>query len=461
MTDVLPQDNKKNVSASQASADSSVFSSDYKSEPFWHDDIPNGLSSNDLLPTAVDVLVIGSGYTGLHTALQTVRAGRSTVVIDAGNPGEGCSTRNGGQISTSIKPSVDLLAKKVGLVRAQAIRNEGETALNWIEDFIREETIDCDFKRNGLFHAAHTPSQYDIISREADQIRQLEGVEAFSVPRSEQRSELGTDAYHGGVVFPRPASLHAAKYHYGLLQAVLQAGASVVPNCSGNSIERLSDSGDHQFLVQTSKGCVKARDVMIATNGYTNELTPWLQRRIIPIGSYVIATEPLDPSLMSELFPTDRIVTDTCRVVYYYRPSPDRTRVLFGGRVSANETNPDVSGPQLHKQMCRIFPQLQSSKISHSWAGTVGYTFDTMAHTGKHNGLHYAMGYCGSGVSMASYLGRRAGQKIIGDAAGQTAFDNLPFPSRPLYTGKPWFLPPVVSWYRWLDKMEYTNANKS
>jgi glycine/D-amino acid oxidase-like deaminating enzyme len=461
MTDVLPRKNNKHLSSNHGIPDHSLFGHDYKSEPFWHDEASNGLSSDVQLPTAVEVLVIGSGYTGLHTALQTSRAGRSTLVIDAGNPGEGCSTRNGGQISTSIKPSIEQLAKKVGYERAKAIRNEGETALNWIEDFIREESIACDFKRNGRFHAAHTPSQYDIISREADQLRKIEGVEAFSVPRPEQRSELGTDAYHGGVVFPRHASLHAAKYHHSLLQAVLQAGASVVPHCAGMSIKRISDSGDHQFLVRTSKGDIKARDVMIATNGYTSELTPWLQRRIIPIGSYIIATEPVDPKLMDELFPTDRIASDTCRVVYYYRASPDRRRVLFGGRVSADETNPNVSGPQLHEQMCRIFPQLQSSKISHSWAGTVGYTFDTIAHTGKHDGLYYSMGYCGSGVSMASYLGMRAGQKIINDAAGQTAFDNLPFPTKPFYTGKPWFLPSVVSWYRWRDKMEYTNAKTS
>jgi glycine/D-amino acid oxidase-like deaminating enzyme len=277
MTESLNGQRKPAFSDSAPAPGPSVFSHDYKSEPYWHEDIPNGLSSNVQLPSTVDVLVIGSGYTGLHTALQTTRAGRSTLIIDAGNLGEGCSTRNGGQISTSIKPSVDLLAKKIGYERAQAIRNEGETALNWIEDFIQEESIDCDFKRNGRFHAAHTPSQYDIISREAEQVRKLEGVEAFNVPRSEQRSELGTDAYHGGVVFPRHASLHAAKYHQGLLHAVLQAGASVVPHCSGESIKRISDSGDHQFLVKTSKGFVKARDVMIATNGYTNEFTPWLQ----------------------------------------------------------------------------------------------------------------------------------------------------------------------------------------
>ena len=438
----------------------SVFSPDYKREPYWHKDTPIHVTSQEALPSSVDVLVIGSGYTGLHTALQTVRGGRSTVVIDSGNPGEGCSTRNGGQISTNVKPSVNVLAKKYGQARSKAIHKEGEVALQWIEEFINEESINCEFSRCGLFHAAHTPSQYNIISREADQMRQLEGTEAFSVPRSEQRTELGTDAYHGGVVFPQHASLHAGKYHQGLLQRVVQAGATVIPHCSGNSIQRIGHSGDQQFRVATSKGEIVARDVMIATNGYTQQLTPWLHRRIIPIGSYVIATEPLEPSLIDELFPTNRTVTDTCRVVYYYRASPDRTRVLFGGRVSATETNPDVSGAPLHEQMCRIFPQLTDSKISHSWAGTVGYTFDTLSHTGKRDGLHYAMGYCGSGVSMASYLGRRAGQKILGDAAGKTAFDDLPFPTRPLYTGKPWFLPPIVSWYRWRDKFEYSFAGK-
>ncbi len=407
----------------------------------------------------MDVAVIGSGYTGLHTALQTARGGLSTLILEAGDPGHGCSTRNGGQISSSIKPSTEQLAKKVGIDRAKAIRQEGETALQWIEDFLTAESIECDFVRNGRFHAAHTPAQFDSISREADELRKNEGLEAFSVSKQEQRSELGSDVYHGGVVFPRHASLHAAKYHHGLLKLALSAGATVVPKCPVESIVRIADSGDKQFEIKSTLGVTVARNVMIATNGYTSELTPWFHRRIIPIGSYVIATELLDQGLVDELFPTQRIASDTCRVVYYYRASPDRRRVLFGGRVSADETDPGISGPRLHQQMCRIFPQLQETKISHSWTGTVGYTFDTLAHTGVHEGMHYAMGFCGSGVSMASYLGMRSGQKILQQAAGKTALDDLPFPSRPLYTGKPWFLPSVVSWYQWRDKQECAKAS--
>lgn len=224
----------------------------------------------------------------------------------------------------------------------------------------------------------------------------------------------------------------------------------MVGQCRAERINKTSAG----FEIQTTQGQVTCKDVVVATNGYTGNLTPWLQRRIIPIGSYIIATEPLQPELMEKLFPTNRIISDTCKVVYYYRPSPDKTRILFGGRVSARETDPSASGPKLHNDMCRIFPELKETKISHSWMGTVAYTFDELAHTGCHQGIYYAMGYCGSGVSMASYLGMRLGQKLLGLPQGKTAFDDLPFPTRPAYTGRPWFLPAIVSWYRWRDQMQ-------
>ena len=153
-----------------------------------------------------------------------------------------------------------------------------------------------------------------------------------------------------------------------------------------------------------------------------------------------------------------KLIVPFQKVVYYYRPSPDRTRVLFGGRVSAKETNTASSGPKLHNDLVRIFPELSEIKVTHSWFGTVAYTFDELAHTGCHDGIYYSMGYCGSGVSMASYLGMRLGQKVLGLSEGKTAFDDLPFPTKPLYSGNPWFLPAVVSWYRWRDKRQIVNA---
>ena len=246
------------------------------------------------------------------------------------------------------------------------------------------------------------------------------------------------------------ASLDPGLYHQGLLQRAMDAGAQIVPHCAVTKLL----PGKSSTVVSTPQGEVTAKEVIVATNGYTGNITPWQQRRVIPIGSYIIATEALDQSLMDSLMPNDRIYSDTCKVVYYYRASPDRSRILFGGRVSSAETDPTVSAPRLKADLVRLFPQLGDVKISHSWMGFVAYTFDTLAHTGVHQGIHYAMGYCGSGVSMASYLGMRAGHKALGQAQGNTAFDNVGFPTRPLYTGKPWFLPATVAWYRFKDRLE-------
>ncbi len=431
-----------------------VLKPDCKDSAYWLDDLPSPPATRAEPLAEVDVAIIGSGYTGMHAAIETARGGRTTLVLDAQDPGWGCSTRNGGQISTSIKPSLKKLGAKYGPDRARAIRREGETALDWIEDFVTSEGIACDFRRNGRYHAAHTPQHYEELAREAEVLARDEGIEAHMVAKVDQRSELGSDAYHGGVVYPRHASINPAKYHRGLLSLALSAGAHVVGQCAVTGLTRTSGG----FDLLTEKGPVRARDVIVATNGYTTGVTPWLQRRVIPIGSYIIATEPLPTDLMAELFPTDRIASDTCKVIYYYRSSPDGRRVLFGGRVSANETDTTISGPKLFADMCRIFPQLAPYQVTHSWMGRVAYTFDELAHTGVHDGVHYAMGYCGSGVSMASYLGKRLGQKVLGLAEGQTALDGLSNPTRPFYTGNPWFLPATVALYRKIDQMQTRRA---
>ena len=155
---------------------------------------------------------------------------------------------------------------------------------------------------------------------------------------------------------------------------------------------------------------------------------------------------------MQKLFPTKRMIVDSRKLVYYYRPSPDHKRVLFGGRVSLTETNPAKSGPKLHADMVELFPELATTKISHSWTGTVAYTFDKLMHCGEENGLHYAMGYCGSGVGMASYLGRCIGQQVAETGRDESALSKIPFPTRPLYNGTPWFLAPTVWLYRMQDR---------
>ena len=426
-------------------------------DSYWQEDLSPFTDCNTTPLKSVDVLVIGSGYTGLHAALITARANRTTQVIETNSPGWGCSTRNGGQISPSIKLSLAELSIKYGAEKALAIRKEGYASLEWIGEFVKVEDIDCDFQRNGRFHAAHTPQHFKKLVQEAEQLSKEEKFPSVVVTPAEQHNELGTNTYHGGVIFTRNGMLHPVKYHTGLLRVAHQAGVVITGNCPAENIKHKGDV----FIVDTPKGEILAKKIIIATNGYTTDLVPWLKRRVIPVGTYMIATEPLHKSVMDRLFPKNRAVVDTCKIVYYYRPSPDQTRVLFGGRVTANETDPSISGPILKRDMCRIFPELESYKFTHSWTGTVAFSFDKLMHIGQHEGIHYAMGYCGSGIAMASYLGMRLGQQSLGEKIGFTAFDNLKFQTFPLYTGQPWFLPTMVRWYRWRDQRQIQLATKN
>jgi len=419
-----------------------IFTLDFKAEPYWWDTAPLAGPTDADPPGSVDVLVIGSGYTGLHAALRTARAGRSTLVVEAAAIGNGASTRNGGQISTSVKPSRKTLVRRYGSALAAEIESEGRNSLSYIRDFISQEGIACEFGVPGRFHGAHSRRHFERLLRAAD------GTDAIIIPKSEQHAELGTDAYHGGVVYPHHASLNPGLYHRGLLERAKSAGVELVSHCPVTRIDRTAQG----FLLETGRGRINARRVIVATNGYTGSPTPWLRSRIIPIGSYIIATEPVRRDVMNRLMPTDRILSDTRKLVYYYRPSPDRSRILFGGRVSLRETDPRRTAIPLHAELTRLFPELADIRISHSWSGFVGYTFDTLMHAGHDNGLYYSMGYCGSGVGMASYLGMKTGLQASDDPSGDTAFARIPYPTRPYYRGNPWFLAPSILVYRVRDR---------
>jgi len=424
-----------------------LYTTDFRDQPYWWDGTPLPATREIELPARADVVVIGAGYTGLSAALQTARGGRHSVVLDAEAAGWGCSSRNGGLVSTSIKPYYGELTGRYGAEAALAIRREGMSALDYLDDFIRTEAIDCDWGRVGRFHAAHTAKHYEKLVRGLAAEPKEAVAEWHAVPRAEQRTEIGTDAYYGGVIWPGNGALDPARYHAGLLARAEAAGAVVIDRCKAQAITRDARA----FQVVTARGRIVGRDVIVATNGYTSTLTPWLRRRVIPIGSYIIATEPLAPDLAHRLIPKGRVVSDTRKVVYYYRLSPDGQRMLFGGRVALRETDPRVSAPRLHASATKLFPELASVRISHSWLGFVAYSFDELPHLGMADGVHYSMGYCGSGVSLASYFGMRIGQRVLGAAEGRTAPDGLSFPTRPLYTGTPWFLGAAVAWYRTRD----------
>jgi glycine/D-amino acid oxidase-like deaminating enzyme len=425
-----------------------IFTPDARMTPYWWEGAPPQDDAPETLPKRVDVLVVGSGYTGLHAAIALARGGREVLVCDKGVIGEGCSTRNGGQISTSVKPSFASLAKMHGEDIARQIFRDGHASLKWTGQFIHDNDIDCSFKIVGRYHVAHNAEAFATLAASID--RQPKGFEvpAHVVPRAEQRSELGTDVYHGGVIFENHASLDPGRYHAGLVKLAREAGVTFAARCEVTGLDRTASGHD----VSTARGTVSAREVVMATNGYSGKLSPWHRRRIIPIGSYIIATEELPEALVDEIIPKNRIISDTRRVLYYFRASPDRRRIVFGGRVSIAESDPRTSGPLLYNEMVRLFPQLAGYRVSHSWMGYVGYSFDTLAHTGTEDGIHYAMGYCGSGVGLAGYLGMRLGEKLLGRGE-ETGYGRTAFPGRPYYFGTPWFLAPAVRIYRMRDRL--------
>jgi glycine/D-amino acid oxidase-like deaminating enzyme len=428
--------------------DGELFAPGFKALPYWWDCTPRPELTAPELPARADVLIIGSGYTGLNAALQLARGGRAALVVDAEAAGWGCSTRNGGQVSSSLKPGFEELAKAYGAERAREILLEGHRSLAWLGEFVAAEAIECDYRVSGHFHAAHSARQYERLASEVAHPPAGIDLDEEIVPSAEQAREIGTDVYHGGVVHRRDAALDPARYHRGLLERAVEAGVTIVPDCPATGIEH-HDAG---FRVTTARGTVEARDVIVATNGYTGRVAPWLRRRVIPIGSYIVATEPLARETMDRLLPSDRTISDTRKVIWYYRASPDRTRILFGGRVSWNETDPLVSALPLKAELRRIFPELAGVRVTHSWMGFVAYTFDRLMHVGTQDGVHYATGYCGSGIAMASYLGMKLGLKLLGRPDGATALDGLSFPSRPYYFGYPWFLAPAIAYHRWRDR---------
>jgi glycine/D-amino acid oxidase-like deaminating enzyme len=414
--------------------------------PLWMQDAELPPPSSPPLPSRVDVLIVGAGYTGLSAARETAAAGRSTLVLDAGAMGAGCSSRNGGQVAYSIKPSFNTLKAKFGADLAFGICREGLEAVAYLRSLAAQQ-LDCDWRENGCFFGAHTPRHFVQMARDAE--NQPRGLEQriSVVSKADQHGEIASDFYHGGCVYHDDASVDPSRLLLALLRRALDAGAVVVERCAVGAIK----SAREGFEVLTPRGVVRARQILLATNGYSGPLSPWHRRRVIPIGSYQIATEPLGADRVRALIPHGRNIVDSRRVVVYFRPSADGERIIFGGRAALAETDPLACEPRLRQMLARIFPQMKTVRVSHAWVGWVAYTFDTLPHLGQHDGMYYCMGYCGQGVPLAPYFGRRIGQQMLGLGEGGTALDGLPFPSRPYYHGNPWFLAPSVFAYRLLD----------
>lgn len=423
--------------------------------PYWWDGTPPRALPVAAVAPRADVVIVGAGYTGLGAAITLARAGRSVQVLDKMRPGEGASTRNGGIASGNLRLTFEQMIRRFGMERAQAIQSEAKAAREDLAQFIAREKIDCDYVMSGRFSGASSPDQYARLAREAELLAEHLGITAYAVPRAEQRASLGTDYYHGGMVRMDIGGLNPAKLHAGMLERALEAGAIVHGE---TAVLKVTRKGSDRFEITTARGTVEARDVIVGTNGYTDRSDAWLQRRLVPISSCMIATEPLSPNLMATLMPNRYMCVETRKLHYYYRPSPDNKRILFGGRGASLTETREHAADRLKRALVDVFPELSGTSLSHSWSGNVAMNRDLIPRIFQRDGVHYAAGYCGSGVVWARWAGQKVALQVLGDAAGRSALDFRPPPSIPLYSGKPWFMPAFFAWYEFQDWMARRRA---
>jgi glycine/D-amino acid oxidase-like deaminating enzyme len=421
---------------------------DYERRPYWHSTMPALVDrSGRALPDTADAVVVGGGYTGVAAARKLALQGARTVLIEANTLGWGASTRNGGIAHPGFKWGPAALVKRHGAELARALYAESVEATDLVAGLVRDQGIDAELRFNGYMELAWAASHARDFPGEAAAFAAF-GSPARAIPRKRLTEEIGTTAYHGGLAIDAGGVLHPAKWFAALVGLAERAGAELHEGIRATSIRRQADG---RFVVETKRGAILARDVLVATNGYTDGVAPALRRRIIPIGSYIIATEPLPEDLARELSPTGRAYFDTRNFLSYWHVTADR-RMLFGGRVSFFPTTVDRTARLLYRRMLDVHPQLAGYRIAYSWGGKVGLTMDRMPHIGRSAGVMYAMGYSGTGLVMSNWLGTRAAEWMGGGAP--PALAKLRFPIVPApFEGRPWFLPVVGELFRAQDRL--------
>ncbi|MCH4092023.1 NAD(P)/FAD-dependent oxidoreductase [Acetobacter sp.] len=426
---------------------------DLAMQPYWWRLMPPETAGLEQLPKKTDVAIVGSGFTGLSAALTLACEGRSVTVLEAGRLGFGASTRNGGQVgSGNQKFRVATLIEMMGIQKAEAMLREGVAMLDHIDALVHELKIECFFVRCGRFRGAVRPEHYEAMARDMEDLRRHARVESFMVPRSEQHREIDTDYFFGGSVLPQDASLHPGLYHAGLSEAAAKAGVQLI----GETPVRAVQPETNGFSVHTDRGIVRARNVIIATNGYRQDFNTFCRKRIVPVTSSLIATTPMNRERLEALFPAGRVYGNSARVFSYFRKAPDEPRIIWGGRVGRNagEMEPRAYA-HLARDMLKVFPQIADVGVAHAWSGRIGYTFDEFPHLGRTpDGIHYAMGYCGTGVSRSTWFGRKIALQLMGKPEGFSEFTGLRFPSHFFQAFAPMAVPFVEQWYRSKDALE-------
>ncbi|MGY2049723.1 NAD(P)/FAD-dependent oxidoreductase [Methylobacterium sp. JK268] len=420
---------------------------------YWHDTAP---TFAEAAPGPVaghyDVAVIGGGFTGLAAARQLARAGASVVVLEGARVGAGASGRNGGHLNNGLAHSYLAAKAELGPERARALYRAFDDAVDTVEAIVAEEGIDCAFRRSGKLKLASKPAHLAGIARNFEAVHAEVDPDTALLSAADLRGEIGSDGFHGAMLSKKSAIMHMGRFVAGLAQAAARHGARIFEEAP--VVARTREGGRHGL--ETPRGRVTARDVLLATGAYTGQPFGYFRRRLVPVGSFIIATRPLTESEVAATLPGDRTCVTSLNIGNYFRLGPDR-RLIFGGRARFSATSDQRSdarsGAILRESLARIFPHLAAVEIDYCWGGLVDMTKDRFPRAGIADGVHFAMGYSGHGAQMSVHMGEVMADILLG-RADRNPMAAVDWPAIPGHLGKPWFLPVVGAYYKMLDRFQ-------
>lgn len=396
-----------------------------------------------------DVAVIGGGFTGLSAALALARKGASVTVLEAGKVAGEASGRNGGQCNNGMAHDFAGVAAAEGLERARAYYRAFDAGVDAVERLVGEEGIECGFQRCGKLKLAAKPEHAAKLARAAELLAREVDPDVRLLSRDDLHGEVGSPAFHGGLLFPKSAKLHMGRFGVGLAEAASRHGARIHENSPVVAIDRL---GPARLRVATAAGSIEAGRVLVATGASTRGPFGWFRRRIVPVGSFIVVTEPLPAETMAAIMPGDRMCSTSKNIGHYFRRLEDG-RLLFGGRARfamSDWRSDEKSGRILRQGLTETFPQLAEVRIDHCWGGLVDMTRDRFPRAGERDGIHYALGYSGHGTQMSVLMGGVMADMMTGGRA-VNPWDGRDWPAIPGHYGRPWFLPFVGAYYRLMD----------
>jgi glycine/D-amino acid oxidase-like deaminating enzyme len=420
-----------------------------RNESYWLDTAPvfTGAQTG-AVAGQVDVVIVGGGFTGLAAARALALKGASVAVLEAGRVIGEASGRNGGQCNTGVAQDYSALSASLGPDKAREFYRAYESAVQSVVSLVEDEDIACDLKRNGKLKLAAKPMHYEGMARTCELIRREVDADVELLTAAQARAEVGSNEFHGGLLQRNGVQIHVGRFGVGLAEAAVRHGALIYENAAVKDWK--ANKGGYQ--VNTARGSIQAKQILLATGACQHGGPGWYRRRIVPVGSFVVATEVLPEALTEQLFTRQRSYVTSRLIGNYFRLTPDN-RLLFGGRARfamSGGSSDTKSGAVLQAAMSQMFPQLANTRIDYCWGGLVDMTSDRLPRAGEHDGIFYSMGYSGHGVQMSVHMGKVMADVMDGNTHANP-WRELDWPAVPGHFGTPWFLPLVGAYYRYQD----------